>query len=210
MGVGVRIKTILREKKMTIKELSQKTGISLNTLYSITKRDSNRADAVILQRIANTVELPESFFLGGQPFQDLDFLAQFKSVIVHSLCKNGYIDFENRTINQVGAYEYWKCIGDHIVSIVQIASDSLSIQYKDRNEPEKIKFVTKKLDLSKIEGFQDAIEEMIEKKSPLEKTKDDVSEFMEIVEQLTPEQLNLVLERARAFAELNKKQEKKD
>ena len=210
MGVGVRIKTILREKKMTIKELSQKTGISLNTLYSITKRDSNRADAVILQRIANTVELPESFFLGGQPFQDLDFLAQFKSVFVHSLCKNGYIDFENRTINQVGAYEYWKCIGDHIVSIVQIASDSLSIQYKDRNEPEKIKFVTKKLDLSKIEGFQDAIEEMIEKKSPLEKTKDDVSEFMEIVEQLTPEQLNLVLERARAFAELNKKQEKKD
>ena len=93
---------------------------------------------------------------------------------------------------------------------MQIASDSLSIQYKDRNEPEKIKFVTKKLDLSKIEGFQDAIEEMIEKKSPLEKTKDDVSEFMEIVEQLTPEQLNLVLERARAFAELNKKQEKKD
>lgn len=210
MGVGVRIKTILREKNMTIKELSQKTGISLNTLYSITKRDSIRIDSIILQRIANEVELPESFFLGDQPFQDLAFLDNFKSVIVHSLYQNGYMDFENRNINQVGAYEYWKCIGEHIVSIVQIASNSLSIQYKDKNEPEENRFVTKTLDLSKVDGFGEALEEMIEKKSPPEKTRDDFFEFMEIVERLTPEQLNLVLERARAFAELNQKQEKKD
>ena len=40
MGVGFRLKLALREKKMTIKELSEETGVSLNTLYSITKRDT--------------------------------------------------------------------------------------------------------------------------------------------------------------------------
>lgn len=55
MGVGIQMKKILRDKNMTIKQLSQKTGISLNTLYSITKRDSERVDRVVLQRIADAL-----------------------------------------------------------------------------------------------------------------------------------------------------------
>lgn len=52
MGVGIRIKRILRDKNMTIKQLSELSGVSLNTLYSITKRDSERVDEVILQHIS--------------------------------------------------------------------------------------------------------------------------------------------------------------
>lgn len=52
MGVGIRLKNILRDKSITIKQLAETTGISVNTLYSITKRDSERVDDVILQRIA--------------------------------------------------------------------------------------------------------------------------------------------------------------
>ena len=37
---------------MTIKELAEAAGIPVNTLYSITKRDSERVDSVILLRIA--------------------------------------------------------------------------------------------------------------------------------------------------------------
>lgn len=40
MGFGAVLKDILAEKKMSIKELSHITGIPLNTLYSITKRDT--------------------------------------------------------------------------------------------------------------------------------------------------------------------------
>ena len=58
MGIGIRIKRILRERKMTIKQLSEESGVSLNTLYSITKRDSTRADPVIIQKVANALMVP--------------------------------------------------------------------------------------------------------------------------------------------------------
>lgn len=52
MGVGRNLKEILRDRKMTIKQLSEQANIPLNTLYSITKRDSKRVDDIILKRIA--------------------------------------------------------------------------------------------------------------------------------------------------------------
>ena len=55
MGIGFRLKELLRDKKITIKELADSTGIPVNTLYSITKRDSNRVDSVILRRIVDTL-----------------------------------------------------------------------------------------------------------------------------------------------------------
>lgn len=58
MGIGMTLKSILRNRKMTIKQLSEESGISINTLYSITKRDSERVDEVILQRIADTLGIP--------------------------------------------------------------------------------------------------------------------------------------------------------
>ena len=58
MGIGSRMKAVLRERKMTIKKLSSETGVSLNTLYSITKRDAERADGTILQQIAVALEVP--------------------------------------------------------------------------------------------------------------------------------------------------------
>lgn len=42
---------------MTIKQLSEKSGISVNTLYSITKRDSKRVDKIIAQRVAQALEI---------------------------------------------------------------------------------------------------------------------------------------------------------
>jgi len=61
---------------MTIKELSQETGIPLNTLYSITKRDSERVDTVVLYRIAEvlgveTSELDGSFKGRGKKLKNL-------------------------------------------------------------------------------------------------------------------------------------------
>ena len=40
MGLGLKLKELLKERNMTIKELSALSGVSLNTLYSITKRDN--------------------------------------------------------------------------------------------------------------------------------------------------------------------------
>jgi len=58
LGAGIRLKTILREKKMTIKQLALLADVPLNTLYSITKRDSDRIDPVILLRISDALDVP--------------------------------------------------------------------------------------------------------------------------------------------------------
>lgn len=60
MGYGLIIKTELHNRNMTIKELSKITGISINTLYSITKRDSNRIDSLVFQKINSVLDITNS------------------------------------------------------------------------------------------------------------------------------------------------------
>ena len=68
MGVGFRLKRILRDRKMTIKQLAENANIPVNTLYSITKRDSERVDPVILRQLSETLEVPTSVLAGhGTP-----------------------------------------------------------------------------------------------------------------------------------------------
>lgn len=203
-----RIKLARTKKGATQKEIAQKSGMADS---AIRKYESGKITPKLetLKKIAAALELPESFFMGIQPFQDLSFLEDFKGVILYSLKKNGFIEFEKRNLNQIEDFEYWKCIGDHIVSIVQTADNSLSIQYKDKNEPEDAKFLKGYIDLSKIKVSQKEIENINTKKSPSKK-EDDLSEFMSIFKKLTPEQRELVLERARAFDELNQAQKPKD
>lgn len=65
MGVGFELKRILRDRNMTIKQLSSISGISLNTLYSITKRDSVKCDAVIVKTIADALDINPLELYGG-------------------------------------------------------------------------------------------------------------------------------------------------
>ncbi len=66
MGVGLRLKEILRAKSLTIKQLAEVSGVSINTLYSITKRDSERVDDVLIQRIASALGVSVSDLLGQE------------------------------------------------------------------------------------------------------------------------------------------------
>ena len=65
LGVGMRLKEVLRDRGINIKQLSIDCGISLNTLYSITKRDSDRVDDVVLKRIADTLGIPQTYLKDG-------------------------------------------------------------------------------------------------------------------------------------------------
>lgn len=58
LGVGKNIKKVLAEKDMTVKELSDITKIPINTLYSITKRDSENVRMSTIQKIAKALEVP--------------------------------------------------------------------------------------------------------------------------------------------------------
>ncbi|MDL2294065.1 helix-turn-helix domain-containing protein [Ruminococcaceae bacterium OttesenSCG-928-D13] len=83
MGVGSNIKAVLKEKNMSIKELSKITGISLNTLYSITKRDSTRVDTEILVKIKDALGVSGGYLLTGSTrglaYDQADVGARMKS-----------------------------------------------------------------------------------------------------------------------------------
>lgn len=64
MGFGSRLRDILKEKNMTIKELSTLTGISINTLYSITKRDTRLPSNDILTQIASELNVSIAYLMG--------------------------------------------------------------------------------------------------------------------------------------------------
>lgn len=59
MGIGTNLKRILAEKKLSIKELSELTGISINTLYSITKRDNFKVHPKTLKQICNALDIQD-------------------------------------------------------------------------------------------------------------------------------------------------------
>ena len=66
MGVGENIKNCLSQKGMTIKWLSEETGIPINTLYSITKRDSKKVRNDMLESISTTLGVKSYELMGVQ------------------------------------------------------------------------------------------------------------------------------------------------
>lgn len=66
MGTGQRIKDLTKERGITLKELAEKSGISYNTIYSITKRDSKRVQGEILQRLSAALDVSPSALLGTE------------------------------------------------------------------------------------------------------------------------------------------------
>ena len=57
MGIGARIKEILKQKNKTILWLAEKSGVSKNTLYTITKRDNTNIRHENLTKIADALEV---------------------------------------------------------------------------------------------------------------------------------------------------------
>lgn len=64
MGVGVQLKKVLQERNITIKQLAEDTGIPLNTLYSITKRDSMNVRPETVQGLATVLGVSPTYLIG--------------------------------------------------------------------------------------------------------------------------------------------------
>ena len=57
MGIGLNIKNILRREKKSIKWLHEVTGIPLNTLYNITKKNNINVNRDTVQKIADCLNV---------------------------------------------------------------------------------------------------------------------------------------------------------
>lgn len=70
MGLGKRLKDILKKKNITVQRLSEMTGISANTLYTIIKRDNKSMQAENLINIARTLNVSIDELLGETMYVD--------------------------------------------------------------------------------------------------------------------------------------------
>lgn len=77
MGTGAIIKAILKEQKKTIKQLAADSGVSLNTLYSITKRDSSAVTYPILNKIATALGVPTENLLPDDSREEALSMAKY-------------------------------------------------------------------------------------------------------------------------------------
>jgi transcriptional regulator with XRE-family HTH domain len=57
MAIGKNLKAILKYKDMTAKELAEKSGVSVNTLYGIIQRDNSTIKPDIDAKISNVLEI---------------------------------------------------------------------------------------------------------------------------------------------------------
>lgn len=68
MSIAKNIKAIIAMKGITLKHLSSLSGVSVNTLYSITKRDSKNVNTNTLKRIATALNIPTSELLYSEEY----------------------------------------------------------------------------------------------------------------------------------------------
>lgn len=57
MNIGTNLKKALREREMTVAELSRKSGVSTNTLYAMIRRDSKKVNSDILEKICRNSDI---------------------------------------------------------------------------------------------------------------------------------------------------------
>ena len=63
MGIGSKLAELIRANNTNPSELAKKVGVSPQTIYSILKRDSKKADIEVLLRIADTLGVNVEYFV---------------------------------------------------------------------------------------------------------------------------------------------------
>ena len=66
MGIGNNIKIITGFKGMTLVELSKKSGVSLNTIHSLTRDDPDNATLRTIDKLAAALEVNRNSLLSGK------------------------------------------------------------------------------------------------------------------------------------------------
>lgn len=62
MGIGIKLDKLMKERGTNANELSQKVNVSPQTIYSIIKRDSKKADIEVLIRVSRELGVEPEYF----------------------------------------------------------------------------------------------------------------------------------------------------
>lgn len=74
MGIGIKLDKLLKERGTNANELAQQINVSAQTIYSMIKRDSKKADIDVLVRISKVLGVdPEYFCEDSIPSQETPY-----------------------------------------------------------------------------------------------------------------------------------------
>ena len=57
MGIGKNVKALARSRRLSLVELSEKSGVPINTIYTLTREDPRNATMRTLNRLAEALEV---------------------------------------------------------------------------------------------------------------------------------------------------------
>lgn len=97
--IGAALKLLLNERGISVSEFARRSGIGVQTLYSMIKRDSANVDLGILIKICMALNMPfESFFRACYPHYELPLFPQEAA----SEILNGYLRLDEHGREIIG------------------------------------------------------------------------------------------------------------
>lgn len=57
MGIGKNVKALAKSRRLSLVELSEKSGVPLNTIYTLTREDSRNATMRTLDKLAEALKV---------------------------------------------------------------------------------------------------------------------------------------------------------
>ena len=117
--IGTTLQKLLNEKGTNVNELSRKTGVSAQTLYSIIKRDNMKIDFEVLLKLCDALSVPVETFYSGSAKARLDaekptadewrLIQKYRAVDAHG----------QDLLDTILEMEYLRCTAPKHLSLVQ-------------------------------------------------------------------------------------------
>lgn len=156
MGIGSKLKTLLKERNMTIKELSELSDVSLNTLYSITKRDNDSARYDIVEKLASALDVLPGDLLEDTRFISTRDINMFTDLIKNLPPERQAEEFRKyirgiMTVSNIGIAEQLKTLDGALPSE---AFHTLAVEFNKLNDNGQEKVITYTSDLTHIADYR--------------------------------------------------------
>lgn len=152
MGYGQKLKNILDERNMSVRQLAKTCNIAPTTLYSIVQRDTNiRYDFAL--RIANALDIPVGSICNELPYDSETTLPNLPTTFGSkgdSFYKKSY--FSNRTLEiaKLFNYEEFPMLDKLIAEFYVLDDDSrkeifkiIEMKHESHDDPKRVEDLKK-------------------------------------------------------------------
>lgn len=130
MALGKKLKELLDEKNITVKEFAQNIGVAPTTLYSFIKRDNDTGKLDLISKISNGLGMSiEDFLL-------LDYEYQGKMYMPDGSVKNFYAP-KSDTINTIAAHLEDDDYTEEELEEIRQFAEFVKSKRRDKKEPEE-------------------------------------------------------------------------